>query len=209
MSDLKAQVEKSHYDFNHYVSHDRWMSYYNQVDEVNRCNPKSVLVVGPGDNIVVNLLKTFSGDVKTLGIDESLNPDYLKSVYNLDEVIDRKFDVVLCCQVLEHLPFDQFEESLKKLLSITTDRLIIALPEKSARVAISMKLPKLKMFFFYISIPLFWVKHKFDGEHYWELHSAGFKPKRVKNIMKSHAKLEKYYRLKSNPYHHFFILRPR
>ena len=65
---------------------------------------------------------------------QKLKPDFVCSVTNLSEVLKSKYDVVLCAQVLEHLPFSEFEKSLNEIKKVW-----------------SVKIP-------------FPRKHKFDGE---------------------------------------------
>jgi hypothetical protein len=53
-----VQVRASHYDFANYVSLSRWTSYWHQIVETIAFNPKTVLIVGSGDNVVGKLLVT-------------------------------------------------------------------------------------------------------------------------------------------------------
>lgn len=43
---MKKQVDKKHYNFEKYCGPDRWASYYHQIDEVVKLNPKNILEVG-------------------------------------------------------------------------------------------------------------------------------------------------------------------
>ena len=73
--DSEKQVDASHYNFEDYVTWERWQSYYTQLRFVLRQKPKSILVVGAGDGLVANMLKSLGLNVKTVDIDPELNPD--------------------------------------------------------------------------------------------------------------------------------------
>jgi glycosyltransferase involved in cell wall biosynthesis len=208
---LQPQVSKEHYRLEKYVTHERWQSYFNQVREVLRYNPKTVLIIGPGDGIVVNILKGYGLEVETVDIESENNPNYLASVEDLasGQMPDKEYDAIVCCQVLEHLPYDKFLKCLESIKAYSKGVVIVSLPEKSLRVSLSLKLPRFVPVFSNVVIPFLWKKHRFDGEHYWELNSAGFSVKKVAADMSKVFSLRKFYRLKTNPYHFFFILENR
>jgi glycosyltransferase involved in cell wall biosynthesis len=205
---LQPQVSKEHYRLEKYVTHERWQSYFNQVREVLRYNPKTVLIIGPGDGIVVNILKGYGLEVETVDIESENNPNYLASVEDLasGQMPNKEYDAIVCCQVLEHLPYDKFLKCLESIKAYSKGVVIISLPEKSLRTSLSLKLPRVAPLFLNITLPFFWKKHRFDGEHYWELNSAGHSVKSVAKDMAKVFSVRKHYRLKANPYHFFFIL---
>lgn len=46
---MAPQVNKEHYDFNKYVSIERWNSYYYQISEVTKLKDiKTILLIGEG-----------------------------------------------------------------------------------------------------------------------------------------------------------------
>ena len=69
-----------------------------------------------------------------------------------------------------------------------------------------LKIPFLPEIKFAIKIPYF-KKHKFDGEHYWELGKAGFKKGRLINLLKEHGEVEMDFIPFENQYHHFFLVK--
>lgn len=203
--DTKKQVEASHYNFDEYVTWERWQSYYTQLSTVLRSQPKSVLVVGAGDGLVASMLKTLGIDVKTVDIDPDLKPDYCLSILEMSKSIPAQFDLVLCCQVLEHLPFENFRACLKELKALSKERVILSLPYRSFRPwNMVVKLPRLKPWFFAISIPIWFKKIKFDGEHYWEVGAKGFSNRFIKNILSEAFKVNFSFKVEGNPYHIFY-----
>ena len=68
------------YNFKQYCYLERWVSYWHQIKEVLKLEPRSLLIIGKGDGIVVDVLKQSIDSVKTLDIDQGLNPDAVGSV---------------------------------------------------------------------------------------------------------------------------------
>ena len=63
---------------------------------------------------------------KTLDINQYLYPDYLRDITKHTGIPDNSFDVVVCCDVLEHL-FD-FKGALKEMHRICRGMLVINIP---------------------------------------------------------------------------------
>lgn len=209
----EVQVNKEHYDFNNYVSLKRWASYYYQIKEVLNCKGNDILFIGVGDGIVVNMLKYLGKNVITLDFDKKLKPDIVGSVVNLDTLLNRKYDVIVCCQVLEHLPFENFKSIIQNIANHTKEKLILSLPNSHYWSEFSFRLPIIDKKTILIPIRFFWRrtwdidKHGF-GEHYWEIDATKqWRSKKIKNILKEYFTLEKSYVLKEHPYHMFFILK--
>ncbi|MFW5847195.1 MAG: hypothetical protein ACOCUU_03505 [Nanoarchaeota archaeon] len=66
-------------------------------------------------------------------------------------------------------------------------------------------MPKIKPIQLDIILP-FPIKHKFDGQHYWEIGKKGYSLKKIKRIIKEEFKILKDFRPKNNLFQHFFIL---
>jgi len=213
---MEVQVDTSHYDFKKYVKHNRWNSYYQQIIETLNCEGKNVLYVGAGDGIVTDTLKKAGKNVKTLDFDKNLKPDYIGSVTDIKKALGKdwnKFDIILICQVLEHIPFKEFENTVKQLAECAQKRLIISLPNNNRKYRFFVNLPR----------PIgkresvILIRHRFGkkwdindqgcGEHYWEIDAKGCpKRKEIAKILKKYTKNLKYYALFNNPYHIFYIL---
>lgn len=205
---MEKQVDKSHYDFSSYVHINRWCSYWHQVDEVMKVRPQSLLIIGMGDSIVQRILEPYVPVIHTVDIDPELAPTYLGSVTGLSSLCKRQYDVILCCQVLEHLPFDLFNQVIEQLAIVCAGKCIISLPQKYCSFRIALFLSPLRKgrdyVFTYINKN---ISHKFDGEHYWEIGSNGNSCATVQEVMKKYFILDNDYTVKNNPYHHFFLLK--
>lgn len=207
---MKKQVEKEHYNFLSYLNKARWNSYYHQIEEVLKSDSKSVLIIGKGDGIVPNILEEQVEKVKIFDIAEDLQPDYLGDILELSNIVDKKFDSILCCQVLEHLPFNKFEQCIYELSKITNNQIIISLPQKNILFNIGFKIPKIPKIDINVYIPKFYKNFVFEkegnGEHYWELNVKNYPVNKIRKILKKYFILKREYTVKENLYHRFFIL---
>ncbi|MCM1467223.1 MAG: hypothetical protein NC086_03670, partial [Alistipes sp.] len=128
---MKTQVKKEHYNFDKYVDEARWMSYYYQVKEALASGSKSFLIIGKGDGIVPAIIQELvglNGVVDTFDYDEQLQPTYIGDIRELSNVVTKKYDCILCCQVLEHLEYKYFESIIKEIDNICNSRVILSLP---------------------------------------------------------------------------------
>jgi len=191
-------------NFHQYDYQQRWMSYWYQIDEIIRLEPKKILEVGIGSRMVSDYLERRGFDVKTLDLDKKLNPDFVANVTKIP-LVDNFFDLILCAEVLEHLSFENFEQSLRELKRVTKKYLILSLPHFGPQIKISFKIPFLKQFRLAWKIP-YHPQHKSGGPHYWEIGKKGYSPNKIRNIIKKYFKVKKEFIPFENQYHHFYIL---
>src|SRR6186997_2442925 len=110
-----------------YEKVDRWVSYYRQIHEVLALRPENLLEIGKGSGLVSTVLKSRGVDVTSLDIDPGVHPDVVGSVLALP-FEDKKFDVTLCAEVLEHLPFEEFPKALSEIRRVTRRAVVLSLP---------------------------------------------------------------------------------
>jgi len=187
-----------------YDSVNRWVSYWHQINEVLDLNPKKVLEIGIGNKTTSNYLKNWGIEVTTLDANEGLKPDVVSDVLRMPLNND-SFDVILCAEVLEHLPFEKFEEALKELKRVTKRYLVLSLPHFGPAVKISFKFPFIeeRKLAFKLFLPF---EHKYNGDHYWEIGKRGYSEGRIKKAISKYFTIKKDFIPFENQYHHFFIL---
>ena len=188
-----------------YESAERFTSYYTQVDQVLHFSPSTVLEVGVGTGIVTSILRSRGLQVQTLDVDPALGADVVGSVTSIP-LPNQSVDVVLCAEVLEHLPWDTFQTSLRELCRIAKTGVVISLPHWGYTVRCIVDVPGLPPIRrawklpIHISTP--------PGEHLWEIGRTEAPLALVKAQMNMVATIESDWISPWMPYHHFFRLRP-
>ncbi len=204
---MKTQVQDTHYCFSQYVDWRRWQSYYFQLKESIESDCDSFLLIGIGDGLIPNVLQKAGKIVDTFDYDEKLNPTYCGDIRNIDRVVKKKYDCIICCEVLEHIEYSCFERVVCQLAQICMKRCIISIPAKRIELAIYFDfslLNQIKKIRFII--PKFWIKeHKFDGEHYWEVGTKKNPKKEIERYVLKYFKRIKSFHCPGNSYHWFII----
>jgi len=204
-----VQVEKEHYE-KKYDTLMRFISYFHQIDSVKKVSPESVLEIGVGSNTVSDYLKRRGVKVTTCDIDKNLNPDHVADVRKLP-FEDHQFDLILICEVLEHIPYEDQKVALSELKRVSKKNVIISVPYSQLYLNISLVFPFLKRIFKREFLNIFFgirsfQKMKFDGQHYWEIGRRGCSLKKVRDKLKEFFVIKHEKRALPHPTHYFFIL---
>lgn len=206
-----AQVETKHYKDKKYNSLERFISYSYQVSAIENLNVKSVLEVGPGSFVVATLLKQMGYSVHTSDFDSNVGADTTADIRSLP-FKDKSFDLTMACQVLEHIPFEDFEKGLSELYRTSSKYVVISVPRRNTGFNFVFKIPFMqtlfKKSFFDISIlfPVRFPGFAESDQHYWEIDFWQTSLGDVKKIIKKHFKILKEFSPPLNKYHYFFIL---
>lgn len=205
---FKSQVPKTHYDFEKYSHIGRWVSYYVQLKEALRLRPKSILEIGVGDKVFGNYIRENIDVVYTsVDVAEDLKPDVVGNVTKLS-FSDASFDIVVAFEVLEHMPFEQFERAISEMARVARVGAVISLPHFGPPLKLSLKIPFLPEIKIAWKIPLPF-KHIFNGEHYWEIGKEGYPTRHIQALLCKHFVLTKDFVPFESQYHHFFVLRKK
>ncbi len=190
-----------------YNSKSRWLSYWYQVSETLEVFPSDVLVAGKGSGITENTIKLLGNgkvNVVTLDINDAVSPDIVGDVTNLPFGNDA-FDVVICCQVLEHIPFDKFSVALSELHRVAKKRVVLSLPHRRKHLKIAFSLPFLSERTLIIKNP-FTKKRCASRQHHWEI-GRGVSGKQVVRRISELFEIEKEFLNEINCVHRFYILK--
>lgn len=203
----QPQVDREHYR-HEYNSKGRLASFWHQIEEVKLCGAQSVMEVGAGSGYTTTMLRREGIRVVAVDVDPTLKPDVLGSVLCLP-FPDRAFEAALCCQVLEHLPWELLTSSIRELLRVTRKRLVISLPDRERQVRLLFDLPKFGLVIRMHDLP----RHlnarlaDVDPQHFWEIGCGDIDTQRVLDELKmAGAENVRHYRVFENPYHHFFVI---
>lgn len=202
---VMKQVDKSHYNFSRYCYPERWASYYYQLQEVLNLCPKSVLEIGAGDGVFKNYIKS-NTDIfyKNMDIAEDLHPDVVGSVENIP-FPDESFDLVCAFEVLEHIAFKKFDIALGEMVRVSRRYIVISIPHFGPALKLNFKLPFFKevRMAYKISLPK---KHKWNGQHYWEMGKSGYSRWRIEKILEKHGTIKRNFVPYESQYHHFYVV---
>jgi ubiquinone/menaquinone biosynthesis C-methylase UbiE len=109
------------------------------VNEVKRCDPVSILDVGCGEGFILQQLRKNNLGKHLEGVDpmpqaievgKKLHPHLklkLGDIYKLPYK-DNAFDLVMCCEVLEHL--EHPEKGLKELIRVSKKYVVLSVPNE-------------------------------------------------------------------------------
>jgi hypothetical protein len=209
MTPVPLQVEASHYSPHEYDDFKRWTSYWHQIQTIRRCAPRKVLEVGVGSGVLSWYMREkLKIELTTVDIDPALRPDILSDVRELGQHLQpRSFDLVCAFQVLEHLPFDQFELALAQLAAMSRNYVVITLPNNGRTFQLRLDIWRLQLAF---GRKIGWRRDwRFDGEHYWEVGTIGHSPREVRRRISRLLHLESESVYPDNPYHRQYLSRRR
>lgn len=190
----------------------RWFSYAHQLHAIEELAPKSVLEIGVGAGMVAACLKCSRVSATTMDIDASLCPDHVGSVTCMP-FADASFDAVCCCQVLEHLPYDQFAAALREIRRVCTSGAVISLPDVGRQVCLNLRLPKVGRVSWDWQLPgtrrMTPHTHASLAEmgHFWEISYSGQSLRQVCNeIKRTGFHIRRTWRVPEFEWHRFFLL---
>jgi hypothetical protein len=203
-------------------------SLYHQVKEIAMLpedEVKTILEIGPGAGYFKMIMHSLGYSVKTLDIQKDFEPDYLYDIRSLSD-IKMSFDAVCAFEIMEHIPYEDFRESIKKISYIALRYVYFSFPYQCRQLFCSFQLPRLSYrklfsplfkrneFSFIINNPLerdivteqFKDRTDKHNPHYWEIGRKSYPEKRVlADIQSSGLKVIKKFHSKIYPYH-FFVL---
>lgn len=198
-----------------YLSHERWLSFVHQISAIADITPRSVLEVGVGPSVKATMVTaTFPGcSYVGADIDDKLGPDICADVRMLP-VDDGRFDAAFCCQVLEHIPYEDFLIGLGELKRVTRKRVVISLPDVRPFMYLRARPPATRRFLPWlwhgVSLPnIFPKSHSFEahGQHHWEIGKKEYPLRRIlDDIRLLRWQKVRHFRMIERNYWHFFVL---
>jgi hypothetical protein len=154
-------------------------------------------------------LKSLGLHVTTVDIDSHLCADILASVEDVPLPNDTA-DVVLCCEVLEHLPFERLAHCIRELARLATKGIVISVPDVERYVSLEIagnSFRPLRVFREFPRRPRKRPKKCWCDQHYWEIGASEYPLERVTSTIESGGvEILRTYRVFEIPYHRFFVL---
>lgn len=192
-----------------YDSKARFGSYWHQIQEVLPLRPESVLEIGIGNGFVSDYLRKRGVAVTTLDIDPRLDADLVASTTAIP-LSRNTFDIVVCCEVLEHLPFESLSDAMREIHRITTRRAVLSIPDCTRTCGFEIWIPWARRRQILLQLPYLRPPgHQATITHKWEIGTAGYPLQAVQEcIRRAGFQIRTTYRVFENPYHRFFVLTP-
>lgn len=205
---FEKSLSKADYFNEAYFDIRQLMAQMMQIKLIYSMKPKSMFEIGIGNGLTSSFIRSSGIEVLTADINPNLGPDICCPISEVpDKLAGRKFDVVVCCEVLEHMPLEELDRNIE-ILSAIGNRLFLTLPEYTQSFGLSgvFKLPRVpaKDFFFHL-----FVRKRIDlkgTEHFWEVGSEGSsKRNAIVERLKKHFGSVKTGRISFQPNQIYFI----
>lgn len=142
-----------------------------QILQIREFHPRRMLEIGIGNGFVSTFLKKIGIEVITVDINPALGADICSSIAELpNHLRNERFDLVSCCEVLEHIPFEYFDSHLEILRGFSPNA-FISLPGHfpwlgfTGRLGVHNRFMNISLG---LRIPC---KRKLTDGHYWEIAS--------------------------------------
>ena len=211
----QKQVDASYYNLGYDDVH-RFVSYFNQqkiLQEIIKTLGKEdvrILEIGNGTGFLRWQITSTHPKIvyKTFDIASDLKPDYVGDICNIKDIVSEKFDIVVCFEVLEHIRFADVLPVLKQIAALTRDYFVISVPHIKLHFVAWFKLSLIKPLKLYLRLP-FPIKHKFDGEHYWELGKKGYGLKTFRKKLNRYFNINREFEDAMDNYHRFYIMKTK
>ena len=210
---FKIQIPKERYFDGGYDHLKRFISYFHQINLVNKLKPEKVLEIGIGNKTVANYLKQQGVNIETCDFDEGLGPDYVADIRELP-FQDNSYDLVLASEIIEHLPWEEVDEALAEIARVTKKHAIISVPYAMNCFEIIISSPLIEKwrkgpFRFLFKLPIAPKDIKFTGEHYWEMGRKSYPYKKVRGKLEEYFEVVREVSPTLDAYRHIFVLKKR
>jgi hypothetical protein len=205
---FEASLPKADYFNEAYFDIRQLMAQTMQIKHIHDLKPSCMIEIGIGNGLTSSFFRNSGIEVLTADINPNLNPDICCSLSEVVERINgRKFDLVVCCEVLEHMPVEQLEDNIRTLRALG-HRLFLTLPAYTRSLGVSgvFKVPFLKAKDFFLCF--FFPKrvNLGDTEHFWEVGSENSTRRgAIVNLLKKYYSNVRDGRISFQPNQIYFI----
>jgi ubiquinone/menaquinone biosynthesis C-methylase UbiE len=176
-----------------------------------------ILEVGGSNNVLkANLANYFKAngldhEILTLDLDPTAFPDIVGDVRAMP-LEDRVVDVTVCCEVLEHMPFEDVGAALRELHRVSRGFVVVTMPHTSVYLASTLRTPRRRVKSLVLNLlePSFlkFRRRPLEWSHHWEIGYKGYSLTRLRELVrKAGFSIQRDFRNPLFPTHHFFFLK--
>lgn len=203
----ERDLDRDVYFSDSYFSMPQLCSFAHQLNFIHSMRPTSAIEIGLGNGFVSTFLRRSGVPVVTADINPALEPDICAPLDQVRSLIDSPKDVVICCEVLEHMPLEELDANLDHLRSLGR-RLFLTLPNSYRSWGFSgfSFLPKLGARLYDLNLDIPWKRPIAGGPHFWEVgYSAECSRTAIVKRLRKRYPSVRSGRFALNPYHVWFI----
>lgn len=133
-----GQIAMSKSDWHDYYTDKRIVHQWMQVHLMRDLPIARVLEIGPYFGLVTAMARNAGYEVLTLDIEGE--PDIVGDVRDLDAaaIASHDLDAIVCCETLEHLPFEQVDGVLSRLAETGVRYLILSVPYSGSQFGLTL-----------------------------------------------------------------------
>lgn len=163
-------LDRKVYFSDQYFAMSQLASFAHQLNYIHFMRPKSVIEIGIGNGFVSSFLRRSGIPVITADINPALMPDIVAPLAEVKSRLIEPQDLVVCCEVLEHMPLDELDANLDHLKSFG-NRLFLTLPSARKTFGFSLfsRLPKFGTKMIDLNIGTPFKRNLSDSSHFWEV----------------------------------------
>jgi SAM-dependent methyltransferase len=205
-NDREKNLKRERYFSDSYFSISQLCSFAHQINYIWSMRPSSVIEIGLGNGFVSTFLKRAGIHVTTVDINPALEPDICAPLSDVHKLIPEQTDLVVCCEVLEHMPIEELDANLDRLRGLGK-RLFLTLPNYRRTWGLSglVFLPKLGVKVFDVCFDIPW-KRRPPREHFWEVgYNHQCKRQEIVRRLKARYPSVRCGRFALYPHHIYFI----
>ncbi len=170
-----------------------WTRHFHLFKDVIARVQGDLLEVGTGDGILKRCAQPFLRSYTVMDINAHLQPDVLADVSVRQATLCGRFDAVVAAEILEHLPFADFERCIGHLQSYLKPGglFFLTVPHRKSHMMVVTPRQRLSMWRFPVGLTsLSEAYHRFvrrriwiDPHHCWEIGDGSVKRKHVEGVL--------------------------
>jgi hypothetical protein len=185
-------VPKIKQQWHAYYSRKRIVHQWTQVHLLSTIECEKILEIGPALGLVTSMLANIGYEVHTLDVAPRLFvypdvPHHQKDLCNLQSHQIAGYDAILCCETLEHIPWDSVGAVLSAFHDSGAKYLIVSVPYMGFQVFGEIYFNTVTVRQYFSMKKLLWRK-RFAGEpaggHQWEIGYKGYSLRRWESQLK-------------------------
>ncbi len=209
--------KREHYYNRQYMRRERLLAYVDQISSITRYadNEDTILEIGKGNGYLSHFLTTYlNHPVTTVDISPELEPHICADITSPDFELKHIYDIGLCFEVLEHLPWEEISPATQNLRRYVKKYAILSVPDTNFFIQPRLTVLGLRYrpFSSTLSIPR-WFRNKktFGKNHLWEIGiyngESRITPRKLIREVFGEESLIEHFRGREFPGHHFFVLK--